>query len=83
MERNELYPIFFKNAPSQYAYCGRKCRLRKLSFLLNQNANVEVVALGLPELVDLINKHDSVKLTMKSSRKNAQEKAYIVRTILK
>jgi hypothetical protein len=37
------------------------------------NANVEVVS-RFPELVDLINKHDSVM--KKNLRKNAQEKAY-------
>jgi precorrin-2 dehydrogenase/sirohydrochlorin ferrochelatase len=43
------------------------------------NANVEVVAPRfLPELVDLINKHDSVKLTVKKFKKKMLRKRHMV-----
>lgn len=60
---------------------GGNVGLEKLSFLLKSspNANVEVVAPRfLPELVDLINKHDSVKLTMKKFKKKMLRKRHMV-----
>ena len=60
---------------------GGNVGLEKLSFLLKSspNANVEVVAPRfLPELVDLINKHDSVKLTMKKFKKKMLKKRHMV-----
>lgn len=60
---------------------GGNVGLEKLSFLLKSspNANVEVVAPRfLPELVDLVNKHDSVKLTMKKFKKKMLKKRHMV-----
>lgn len=60
---------------------GGNVGLEKLSFLLKSspNANVEVVAPRfLPELVDLINKHDSVKLTVKKFKKKMLRKRHMV-----
>jgi precorrin-2 dehydrogenase/sirohydrochlorin ferrochelatase len=45
---------------------------------IQSNANVEVVAQVLPELVDLINKHDSVKLTMKKVQEKMLKKRHMV-----
>ncbi|MFT7396132.1 MAG: precorrin-2 dehydrogenase/sirohydrochlorin ferrochelatase [Flavobacterium sp.] len=82
MERNELYPIFLKmHQVNMLIVGGGNVGLEKLSFLLKSspNANVEVVAPRfLPELVDLINKHDSVKLTMKKFKKKMLRKRHMV-----
>jgi precorrin-2 dehydrogenase/sirohydrochlorin ferrochelatase len=82
MERNELYPIFLKmHQVNMLIVGGGNVGLEKLSFLLKSspNANVEVVAPRfLPELVDLINKHDSVKLTMKKFKKKMLKKRHMV-----
>ncbi len=82
MERNELYPIFLKlNNLNVLIVGGGNVGLEKLSFLLKSspNANVEVVATYfLPELVDLVNKHDSVKLTMKKFKKKMLKKRHMV-----
>ena len=73
MERNELYPIFLKvHQLNVLIVGGGNVGLEKLSFLLKSspNAIVEVVAPKfLPELVDLISKHDSVKITLKKFKK--------------
>jgi precorrin-2 dehydrogenase/sirohydrochlorin ferrochelatase len=82
MERNELYPIFLKmHQVNMLIVGGGNVGLEKLSFLLKSspNANVEVVAPRfLPELVDLINKHDSVKLTVKKFKKKMLRKRHMV-----
>ncbi|WP_016988637.1 bifunctional precorrin-2 dehydrogenase/sirohydrochlorin ferrochelatase [Flavobacterium sp. ACAM 123] len=82
MERNELYPIFLKmQQVNMLIVGGGNVGLEKLSFLLKSspNANVEVVAPRfLPELVDLVNKHDSVKLTMKKFKKKMLKKRHMV-----
>ncbi|PKH67124.1 siroheme synthase [Flavobacterium sp. ALD4] len=82
MERNELYPIFLKmHQVNMLIVGGGNVGLEKLSFLLKSspNANVEVVAPRfLPELVDLVNKHDSVKLTMKKFKKKMLKKRHMV-----
>ncbi|MFB0909574.1 MAG: bifunctional precorrin-2 dehydrogenase/sirohydrochlorin ferrochelatase, partial [Flavobacterium sp.] len=82
MERNELYPIFLKmHQVNMLIVGGGNVGLEKLSFLLKSspNANVEVVAPRfLPELVDLVNKHDSVKLTMKKFKKKMLRKRHMV-----
>jgi precorrin-2 dehydrogenase/sirohydrochlorin ferrochelatase len=82
MERNELYPIFLKmHQVNVLIVGGGNVGLEKLSFLLKSspNANVEVVAPRfLPELVDLVNKHDSVKLTMKKFKKKMLKKRHMV-----
>jgi precorrin-2 dehydrogenase/sirohydrochlorin ferrochelatase len=82
MERNELYPVFLKlNNLEVLIVGGGNVGLEKLSFLLKSspNANVEVVAPRfLPELVDLVNKHDSVKLTMKKFKKKMLKKRHMV-----
>jgi precorrin-2 dehydrogenase/sirohydrochlorin ferrochelatase len=82
MERNELYPIFLKmHQVNMLIVGGGNVGLEKLSFLLKSspNANVEVVAPRfLPELVDLINKHDSVKLTMKKFKKKMLKKRHMI-----
>ncbi|SDW97911.1 precorrin-2 dehydrogenase/sirohydrochlorin ferrochelatase family protein [Flavobacterium degerlachei] len=82
MERNELYPVFLKlHNLSVLIVGGGNVGLEKLSFLLKSspNANVEVVAPRfLPELVDLVNKHDSVKLTMKKFKKKMLKKRHMI-----
>src|SRR3970040_1449178 len=82
MESNELYPIFLKlHNLNVLIVGGGNVGLEKLSFLLKSspNANVEVVATQfLPELVDLVNKHDSVKLTMKKFKKKMLKKRHMV-----
>lgn len=82
MERNELYPIFLKmHQVNVLIVGGGNVGLEKLSFLLKSspNSNVEVVAPRfLPELVDLVNKHDSVKLTMKKFKKKMLKKRHMV-----
>jgi precorrin-2 dehydrogenase/sirohydrochlorin ferrochelatase len=82
MERNELYPIFLKmHQVNMLIVGGGNVGLEKLSFLLKSspNANVEVVAPRfLPELVDLVNKHDSVKLTMKKFKKKMLKKRHMI-----
>ncbi|TDE02929.1 precorrin-2 dehydrogenase/sirohydrochlorin ferrochelatase family protein [Flavobacterium hiemivividum] len=82
MERNELYPIFLKlHQVNVLIVGGGNVGLEKLTFMLKSspNANVEVVAPRfIPELVDLINKHDSVKLTMKKFKKKMLKKRHMV-----
>jgi len=82
MERNELYPVFLKlNNLNVLIVGGGNVGLEKLSFLLKSspNANVEVVAPRfLPELVELVNKHNSVKLTMKKFKKKMLKKRHMV-----
>ena len=82
MERNELYPIFLKMHQVKVLIVGGgNVGLEKLSFLLKSspNANVEVVAPKfLPELIELVNKHDSVKLTMKKFKKKMLKKRHMV-----
>ena len=82
MERNELYPIFLKlNNLNVLIVGGGNVGLEKLTFMLKSspNANVEVVAPRfLPELVELVNKHDSVKLTMKKFKKKMLKKRHMV-----
>ena len=77
VKRNELYPIFLKvHQLNVLIVGGGNVGLEKLSFLLKSspNATVEVVAPKfLPELVDLVSKHDSVKLTMKKFKKKMQK----------
>ena len=67
--RNELYPIFLKlNQLNVLIVGGGNVGLEKLSFMLKSspNANVEVVAPNFsPDLVELAQKHPSVKLTYK------------------
>ena len=82
MERNELYPIFLKvHQLNVLIVGGGNVGLEKLSFLLKSspNATVEVVAPKfLPELVDLVSTHDSVKLTMKKFKKKMLKKRHMV-----
>lgn len=82
MERNELYPIFLKlHQVNVLIVGGGNVGLEKLTFMLKSspNANVEVVAPRfIPELVNLINKHDSVKLTMKKFKKKMLKKRHMV-----
>ncbi|MGO4822354.1 MULTISPECIES: precorrin-2 dehydrogenase/sirohydrochlorin ferrochelatase family protein [unclassified Flavobacterium] len=82
MERNELYPVFLKlHNMNVLIVGGGNVGLEKLSFLLKSspNANVEVVAPWfLPELVTLVNKHQSVKLTMKKFKKKMLKKRHMV-----
>jgi len=70
MERNELYPIFLKvHQINVLIIGGGNVGLEKLSFMLKSspNANVEVIALLFnEELVELAEKHPSVKLTKKA-----------------
>ena len=81
-ERNQLYPIFLKvHQLNVLIVGGGNVGLEKLSFLLKSspNANVEVVAPRfLPELVDLVHQHDSVKLTMKKFKKKMLKKRHLV-----
>ncbi|SEA60097.1 precorrin-2 dehydrogenase / sirohydrochlorin ferrochelatase [Flavobacterium gillisiae] len=82
MERNELYPVFLKlNNLNVLIVGGGNVGLEKLTFMLKSspNANVEVVAPRfLPELVELVNKHDSVKLTMKKFKKKMLKKRHMI-----
>ena len=82
MERNELYPIFLKlNNLNVLIVGGGNVGFEKFKFMLKSspNANVEVVAPRfLPELVELVNKHDSVKLTMKKFKKKMLKKRHMV-----
>mgnify|MGYP003409190137 CR=1 FL=1 len=82
MERNELYPIFLKvHQLDILIISGGNVGLEKLSFLLKSspNATVEVVAPRfLPELVDLVSKHESVQLTMKKFKKKKLKKRHFV-----
>ena len=82
VERNELYPIFLKvHQLNVLIVGGGNVGLEKLSFLLKSSpkAIVEVVAPRfLPELVDLVHQHDSVKLTMKKFRKRMLKKRHLV-----
>ena len=70
METNELYPVFLKvNELNILIVGGGNVGLEKLTFLLKSspNANIEVVSeTFLPDLVQLTNKHKSVKLTTKT-----------------
>lgn len=81
-ERNQLYPIFLKvHQLNMLIVGGGNVGLEKLSFLLKSspNAIVEVVAPRfLPELVDLVHQHDSVKLTMKKFKKKMLKKRHLV-----
>lgn len=81
-ERNQLYPIFLKvHQLNVLIVGGGNVGLEKLSFLLKSspNAIVEVVAPRfLPELVDLVHQHDSVKLTMKKFKKKMLKKRHLV-----
>lgn len=81
-ERNELYPIFLKlHNISVLIVGGGNVGLEKLSFMLKSspNANVEVVAKKfLPELVDLVKKHPSVKLTKSKFKKKMLKKKHMV-----
>ena len=81
-ERNELYPIFLKVHQLKVLIVGGgNVGLEKLSFLLKSSpkAIVEVVAPRfLPELVDLVHQHDSVKLTMKKFKKRMLKKRHLV-----
>ncbi len=81
-ERNQLYPIFLKVHQLKVLIVGGgNVGLEKLSFLLKSspNAIVEVVAPRfLPELVDLVHQHDSVKLTMKKFKKKMLKKRHLV-----
>ncbi|UQD55961.1 bifunctional precorrin-2 dehydrogenase/sirohydrochlorin ferrochelatase [Flavobacterium sp. K5-23] len=82
MERNELYPVFLKlHQLNVLIVGGGNVGLEKLSFLLKSspNANVEVVATRfLPELVELVSKHDSVTLKEKKFKKKMLEKRHMV-----
>ncbi|CAM2834152.1 precorrin-2 dehydrogenase/sirohydrochlorin ferrochelatase family protein [Flavobacterium frigoris] len=82
MERNELYPIFLKiHQVNVLIVGGGNVGLEKLTFMLKSSpdANVEVVAPKfLPELIELVNKHDSVKLTMKKFKKKMLKKRHMV-----
>ena len=70
METNELYPVFLKvNELNILIVGGGNVGLEKLTFLLKSSpsANVEIVSeTFLPDLVQLANKHKSVKLTAKT-----------------
>jgi precorrin-2 dehydrogenase/sirohydrochlorin ferrochelatase len=59
---------------------GGNVGLEKLTFMLKSspNANVEVVVRVLPELVELVNKHDLVKLTMKKIQEKMLKKRHMV-----
>jgi precorrin-2 dehydrogenase/sirohydrochlorin ferrochelatase len=82
MERNELYPIFLKlHNINVLIVGGGNVGLEKLSFMLKSspNANVEVVAPKfLPELVALVEKHPSVKLTQAKFKKKMLKKRNMV-----
>jgi precorrin-2 dehydrogenase/sirohydrochlorin ferrochelatase len=82
MERNELYPIFLKlHNLNVLIVGGGNVGLEKLSFMLKSspNAKVEVVAPKfLPELVALVEKHPSVKLTQAKFKKKMLKKRNMV-----
>ncbi|MUU79142.1 precorrin-2 dehydrogenase/sirohydrochlorin ferrochelatase family protein [Winogradskyella endarachnes] len=82
MERNELYPIFVKvHELNVLIVGGGNVGLEKLSFLLKSspNANVEVISIDfLQELVDLAEKHPTVKLTQKAYDISDLEKRHMV-----
>ena len=79
---NELYPIFLKlHQLNVLIVGGGNVGLEKLSFMLKSspNANVEVVAPNfLPELVELSQKHPSVKLTQSKFKKKMLKKRHLV-----
>ncbi len=81
-ERNELYPIFLKvHQINVLLVGGGNVGLEKLTFMLKSspNANVEVVAPRFsPELIELVSKHHSVKLTMKKFKKKMLKKRHLV-----
>src|SRR5690606_21748008 len=82
MEKNELYPIFLKvHQINVLIIGGGNVGLEKLSFMLKSspNANVEVVALAfIDELVELAQKHPSVKLTQKAYETSDLENRHMV-----
>ncbi|MFV5687027.1 precorrin-2 dehydrogenase/sirohydrochlorin ferrochelatase family protein [Flavobacterium sp. ZT3R25] len=81
-ERNELYPIFLKlHNLNVLIVGGGNVGLEKLSFMLKSspNANVEVVAPKFSqELVALVEKHPSVKLTKAKFKKKMLKKRHMV-----
>ena len=70
METNELYPVFLKvNELNVLIVGGGNVGLEKLTFLLKSSprANVEIISETFhSDLVQLANKHKTVKLTKKS-----------------
>lgn len=82
MERNELYPVFLKlHNLNVLIVGGGNVGLEKLSFMLKSspNANVEVVAPKfLQELIALVEKHPSVKLTKSKFKKKMLKKQNMV-----